>query len=833
MRIGMFGTFDVENYGDLLFPILAEYELKQRLDNVEIIRYSYNEKNETSWCYNVRSLAEFLGKPANIQTLDIILIGGGHLIRFDEQVANQYQPPLPQIPHPTGYWLAPALAGISAGIPVLWNAPSSSDEFPVWAHGLLAFALEKSAYVSVRDSLSFEALRRTGFMGNCNVVPDTVFSLARHFPCTSLSIRVNEILASIELGRKYLIIQGTSSLESVTKVLLSKADILSDFDILILPIGPILGDDVLQIKSFLPQAKYLPFWPSPIEIAGLIAHSSGVITMSLHLSITALNYGLPVLRPATAAGQKYALLKSSENVYFGGVEDQEGVAAFVSSIYSNDPHLCSLVMEAQSKVGEHWDRIAEVCRKPQTQGLSLADDFAQANLLLVRQRNLGKVMADLEEQVELSKTQVTDRDQEIQSLTSKLASVQNSRLWKLGVTLRRIWNVNFLFDKFTEKKQLKKGLALIRSSDLFEEAWYLSNNMDVANSKMDPVSHYLLFGGLERRDPSPYFNGGWYLDTYEDVKKSGINPLVHYLEHGREEGRLIKPIQQVPISSEFHVASGTIKVDQNVKVNETAVILHLFYEDLFEEIEKYLKNLDGFDLYVSIPQSNRGVMDKIFSSFPNSKIVFTENRGRDIFPFISIFKRIVPLNYKYILKIHSKKTLHREDGDIWRTDIYGKLMGSPEIIKSVLSAFENDKSIGIIGPKGHVLDYQTYWGGNKKKTEELAGRIGIKKDIFSFNFVAGSMFWATSGALQYFSLLPLNYEEFEPEPLGYDGSLVHALERFIGLAAAEEGYSILEVDTQARVSIPQTGAPDNPYPFTAPSNLHVAEGKHGADSQST
>jgi hypothetical protein len=80
-------------------------------------------------------------------------------------------------------------------------------------------------------------------------------------------------------------------------------------------------------------------------------------------------------------------------------------------------------------------------------------------------------------------------------------------------------------------------MALIRSSGLFDEAWYLNHNLDVAQAKVDPVRHYLLFGGFEGRDPSPKFSSSFYLKTYEDVKKAGINPLVHYLKCGREEGR--------------------------------------------------------------------------------------------------------------------------------------------------------------------------------------------------------------------------------------------------------------------------------------------------------
>jgi glycosyltransferase involved in cell wall biosynthesis len=446
-----------------------------------------------------------------------------------------------------------------------------------------------------------------------------------------------------------------------------------------------------------------------------------------------------------------------------------------------------------------------------------------------------KESALIETQTQLgeTKTQLGETKTQLGETKTQLGEIINSRAWKVSLLLRRILAriappnslhailvlqlakaIAFPFKKNGRNRRLKEELTLVRSSGLFDENWYLIKNTDVADAKLDPLRHFLLFGGFERRDPNPQFNSGWYLDTYEDVKRAGSNPFVHYLESGRREGRLAKPDEQFQISNEFQLSSGIIEISQNTKANEIAVILHLFYEDLFEEIKEYLQNLPDFDLYISMPRSLRGFTDHVFSSFPNAKIYFTENRGRDILPFISIYRNICLLNYKYLLKIHTKKSPHREDGDAWRADVYGKLLGSPEIISSVMLAFETNQAIGVIGPKGHVIDYRVYWGNNKKKTEELAQRVKIcLKDNKSFNFVAGSMFWAKPDALRYLSLLWIEPQEYESEPLGPDGALVHALERFLGLTVEEAGYSIYEVDDQANVSDPQKNSSNDLYPF--------------------
>ena len=89
--------------------------------------------------------------------------------------------------------------------------------------------------------------------------------------------------------------------------------------------------------------------------------------------------------------------------------------------------------------------------------------------------------------------------------------------------------------------QESANLQLIRTSGFFDEDRYLEENPDVSQAGIDPLLHYLLYGGFEGRDLPPYFFSQWYLDTYEDVKESEVNPLVHYLKLGRNEGREATP----------------------------------------------------------------------------------------------------------------------------------------------------------------------------------------------------------------------------------------------------------------------------------------------------
>ena len=87
------------------------------------------------------------------------------------------------------------------------------------------------------------------------------------------------------------------------------------------------------------------------------------------------------------------------------------------------------------------------------------------------------------------------------------------------------------------RRLLRKHAKFLEKSGQFDKEWYLNRYPDVAQSGMDPIWHYLRFGYLEGRNPSPLFDTRYYMTTYPDVAKASINPFVHYLKHGMNEGR--------------------------------------------------------------------------------------------------------------------------------------------------------------------------------------------------------------------------------------------------------------------------------------------------------
>jgi len=247
---------------------------------------------------------------------------------------------------------------------------------------------------------------------------------------------------------------------------------------------------------------------------------------------------------------------------------------------------------------------------------------------------------------------------------------------------------------------------------------------------------------------------------------------------------------------------------------KTAVICHLFYPELVEEALEYLENLNhDFDLFISIPKRAHISEQEIRRRYPLAYFYHCENRGRDVAPFLDIFRSLYWLDYEFVCKIHTKKSMHLVNGELWRRDLYSKLLGSPETIREIKTVLRRPAAfVGIVAPAGNVLASHYYWGvvadakRNRANVKRLCHQVGLEAYRPHFRFVAGSMFWFKPSALFLVTRLKLNPNDFEQERGQKDGTLAHAVERFFGLACEETGLGIAEADEGGYVKYSSLGA---------------------------
>jgi lipopolysaccharide biosynthesis protein len=95
-----------------------------------------------------------------------------------------------------------------------------------------------------------------------------------------------------------------------------------------------------------------------------------------------------------------------------------------------------------------------------------------------------------------------------------------------------------------------------------------------------------------------------------------------------------------------------------------------------------------------------------------------------------------------------------------------------------------DPSIGMVFPDD---PYVVGWGKNRSFAEELGPYLGLADFPEHFLFPIGTMFWARVAAIRPLFELRLDWNDYPAEPLPYDGSMLHAMERLFPLVASTQG----------------------------------------------
>ncbi|MDX1888204.1 polysaccharide pyruvyl transferase family protein [Mycolicibacterium sp. 050158] len=356
MRAAIFGTFDIGNFGDLMFPIIAAHGLSENgVDDVT--KYSYQRKTSSSWFYDVEPIQDF---PVHLEAegVDLVLIGGGHLVHFNRAMAHGYGPSDPRIPHPLGFWWVPAIAARFGGIPAALNAVSVDDSIPRWAGPLMEAFLDALGYVAVRDNQSRKRLQQFANQRvELNVVPDTVHGIPDLVQRGVFSDRFWKLSNEIGLGRDYIIVQPSMGLRRFKDPIgsLVQDAIRQGFDVLELPIF----HENVDVAGYLRTSgsiKSIAEWPDPLLLAELIANSQSVIGISLHLSIVASAYGIPVHRPRYSPTSKFVALDGLPNLVW--LDDADKLKWIDSSNVD-----LSEVNDRRLRITEHWSRIGELARE--------------------------------------------------------------------------------------------------------------------------------------------------------------------------------------------------------------------------------------------------------------------------------------------------------------------------------------------------------------------------------------------------------------------------------------------------------------------------------------
>jgi lipopolysaccharide biosynthesis protein len=164
------------------------------------------------------------------------------------------------------------------------------------------------------------------------------------------------------------------------------------------------------------------------------------------------------------------------------------------------------------------------------------------------------------------------------------------------------------------------------------------------------------------------------------------------------------------------------------------------------------------------------------------------NRGRDIGPLLTAFGSRLTGAYAFVGHLHTKKTADLKDPEVgrrWFEFLLENLLGGKaRMADIVLGHMVSDPSIGMVFPDDPNI---VGWGSNMTLARELGERLGLRDLPRHISFPVGTMFWARVDAIRPMLDLELQWNDYPPEPIPYDGSILHAIERLFPFVVESQG----------------------------------------------
>jgi len=335
-----------------------------------------------------------------------------------------------------------------------------------------------------------------------------------------------------------------------------------------------------------------------------------------------------------------------------------------------------------------------------------------------------------------------------------------------------------------EAADTKRDEMEIKKSGLFKADFFLppfspSYNLDEAISNF--IQNWRTKSALPLRKPTPGFNTTIYATS--NNLTAGTNPFAHYLRSGKPQG----------LWSDSIIDPSITPFTPPRLLLRCALHIHVFYLELLDDILKRLESNElKCDLFISVTsQDALTQVEAMLKSYKKGtyEIIVVPNRGRDISPLLSAFNRKL-ISYDVIGHIHTKKSLDMNNpkaAHLWSTFLVENLIGGEYAMADrILAEFAQDEKLGLVYPDDpHIMG----WSDNKPFTSQLVKQMNLPElPDGDFSFPVGTMFWARPAAIKPLLMLNYSWDDYPPEPLPYDGSILHAIERLLPFVAESQGF---------------------------------------------
>lgn len=310
--IAMTGVFDMANYGDAMFPLVAEAQLAPF--GIEIRTVAPTARTvplaDAHQPVALADLADLLPQ------VDGLLIGGGHILHSHplDLIVDYTGRPEAAWAGP-GLWLGAAALAVQAGVPMMFNGPGMPHPLPRRWQALAHHMASASDYLTVRDNGSARLLQDASGVAPA-VVPDPIANIARLWPLASLTEEARGFLAQHDIpadtGLLAVHLRDRSLSGTTPQALAADLDARAR-QLGLHPVLFALGRAHEDERTAASVARHMTTAPTVYDrpaslrqVTAVLAHCAAYVGASLHGFIVAQAYGVPSLLVTRPAYRKFS-----------------------------------------------------------------------------------------------------------------------------------------------------------------------------------------------------------------------------------------------------------------------------------------------------------------------------------------------------------------------------------------------------------------------------------------------------------------------------------------------------------------------------------------------
>lgn len=227
-----------------------------------------------------------------------------------------------------------------------------------------------------------------------------------------------------------------------------------------------------------------------------------------------------------------------------------------------------------------------------------------------------------------------------------------------------------------------------------------------------------------------------------------------------------------------------------VETSSILFVIHVHYPDMLETALEYLRSLPmASTKVVTTTSQEASELSQGAAVLIGHKTILVPNQGRNFGPLLDVLTEYK--EWEYLVHLHTKKSMQDfiGRGDQWNAALWSEL-GNPETAINAVEILHQHSKYGVAYPdvSAFVTPMNFQWNHNAKHANELLEQIGLKLPEGPIAFPAGGMFAIKRAAILPLVTLGLASKDMPLEPIAVDGTILHAIERLIGVVPSLTGY---------------------------------------------